>query len=93
MPPAMLGQIIMPPIGLDQKSAVWPETPDSQWCGHFELSTEKWKQEYERAGRAVEPSAELREDAAPFREAVGQFIRDEFKRTFVSNDEKPAGEK
>ena len=40
MPPAMLGQINMPEIGIDRIAAVWPQTPDSQWCGKFELSDE-----------------------------------------------------
>jgi hypothetical protein len=53
MPPAMAGQLQVLPAGsMSRESAmeaVWPITRSPQWCGHFELSNEKWKKEYDKA--------------------------------------------
>jgi hypothetical protein len=50
----MVGQLqVLPPGSISRESAmeaVWPITRSPQWCGQFELSNEKWKQEYDKGG-------------------------------------------
>jgi hypothetical protein len=54
MPPSPAGRLLPPPVGgatiESTLEGVWPITRSPQWCGQFELSNEKWKQEYDKAG-------------------------------------------